>query len=61
MQVKSAASLQDLQEYIATFRAMEQFQEMFFVVHTAPAQLQEHAKREGGKTLGARGCRISRR
>ena len=52
VQVKSAAGLSDLKDYITQYRAMEQFQEMFFVVHTPDAGLREHAESEGVKLLG---------
>jgi hypothetical protein len=51
VQVKSAAGLQELKDYIARFREMEQFDEMFFVVHTAQAELRDHAKSEERVTL----------
>jgi Restriction endonuclease len=47
VQVKSQADLRELQEYIAEFRAMEQFQEMFFIVHTALDDLQSQATLDG--------------
>lgn len=47
VQVKSEAGLRELQEYIAAFRAMEQFQEMFFIVHTALGDLQSQATLDG--------------
>ena len=52
VQVKSAATVSDLRDYIAQYRAMEQFQEMFFVVHTSGAELREHAQSEGVGFLG---------
>jgi Restriction endonuclease len=52
VQVKSEAGLGELKEYIAKFKEMDQFQEMFFVVHTAHAELQEHAQAEGVRFMG---------
>lgn len=52
VQVKSAACLQDLKESIAQYRPMNQFHEMFFVVHTPAAELQEHAQSEGVRFMG---------
>jgi hypothetical protein len=46
VQVKSSASLEDLKAYIAQYRAMDQYQEMLFVVHTADPALRECAKAE---------------
>jgi len=52
VQVKSAATLQDLRESVAAFRSMDQFKEMFFVVHTARPELLEYAKSEEVNLLG---------
>jgi hypothetical protein len=52
VQVKSSASVDDLGKYISRFRDMDQFQEMFFVVHTPDEGLQELAKAEGVTLLG---------
>jgi Restriction endonuclease len=47
VQVKSTAGLSDLKNYIAAFQVMEQFQEMFFIVHTAEGDLQSQAVLDG--------------
>ncbi len=52
VQVKSEARMDDLKEYIARFREMDQFREMFFVVHSSPPELREYAKSEGVNFLG---------
>lgn len=52
VQVKSRASLADLQGAITHYRAMEQFQEMFFIVHTGDTELRDYAKRENVTLLG---------
>lgn len=52
VQVKSEASMDDLKKSIAAFQKMKQFQEMFFVVHTARPKLREHAKSEKVNFLG---------
>jgi len=52
VQVKSSATIQELKDYIARYRAMEQYQEMLFVVHTADPSLREYAKAEEVTFLG---------
>jgi hypothetical protein len=47
VQVKSQADLRELQKYIAEFRSMKQFQEMFFIVHTALGDLRPQATLDG--------------
>lgn len=44
VQVKSAATLQDLKDSADQYHAMDQYEEMLFVVHTADPSLREHAK-----------------
>jgi hypothetical protein len=52
VQVKSAATLQDLRDYVAAYRKTEQLQQMFFVVHTANTDLYEYARQEGVTVMG---------
>lgn len=52
VQVKSEASLNDLMTSIQAFRAMDQYQDMFFVVHTANAALKKCADDQGVHFLG---------
>lgn len=54
VQVKSAATLQTLKDYVNQYKSMHQYQEMFFVVHTAVPALYDHAKKEGVKLLGVK-------
>lgn len=46
VQVKSSSTLQELKDYTAQYRAMDQYEEMLFVVHTADPSLRVHAKEE---------------
>ena len=52
VQVKSSATLQELKDYTVKYRAMDQYEEMLFVVHTADPSLREHAKEEEVTFLG---------
>jgi hypothetical protein len=52
VQVKSEANLQELKDSVAQYRAMDQFQEMFFAVHTGASELEEYARLEGVNLMG---------
>ena len=52
VQVKSSSTLQELKDYTARYRAMDQYEEMLFVVHTADPSLREHAKEEEVTFIG---------
>ena len=52
VQVKSAATLQELKGYIEQYRAMDQYDEMLFIVHTADPSLREYGKNEEVTFLG---------
>lgn len=43
----------DLKEYVAKFRAMNQYQEMFFVTHTLPSELRDYTESEKIPFLGS--------
>jgi hypothetical protein len=52
VQVKSSAALQELKDYTTQYRAMEQYDEMLFIVHTTDPSLREYAKAEEVTFLG---------
>jgi len=52
VQVKSSATLQILKDYVKQYESMRQYQEMFFVVHTAAEALYDYAKKKRVKLLG---------
>ena len=54
VQVKSSATLKTLKDYVNQYKSMDQYQEMFFVVHTAVPGLDHYAKKEGVKLLGVK-------
>lgn len=52
VQVKSQANLADLKQSVAHYRSMDQYEEMFFIVHTAGQSLQVYAKSENINLIG---------
>lgn len=46
VQVKSSSSLQELKNYTEQYKAMDQYEEMLFIVHTADPSLREYAKEQ---------------
>lgn len=46
VQVKSSSSLQELKDYTEQYNAMDQYEEMLFIVHTANPSLREYAKEQ---------------
>lgn len=54
VQVKSSATLKNLKDYTSQYKSMDQYQEMFFVVHTVVPALYDYAKKRGVKLLGVK-------
>lgn len=52
VQVKSSANLQTLQKYEEQFRSMDQYNEMFFVVHTPDPSLEGYKSSSGVNVMG---------
>jgi hypothetical protein len=54
VQVKSSATLKTLKDYVKQYKSMDQYQEMFFVVHTWVPALYGYAKKHGVRLLGVK-------
>lgn len=52
VQVKSSSTLQELKDYTEQYNAMDQYEEMLYVVHTADSSLREYAKQQEVTFLG---------
>lgn len=46
VQVKSSSTIQELKDYAEQYNAMDQYEEMLYVVHTADSSLREYAKKK---------------
>lgn len=52
VQVKSSSTLQELKDYTEQYNAMDQYEEMLFIVHTAAPSLREYAKEQEISFMG---------